>query len=371
MLQAELEDGRLVLLAAYRTEQIHKLRKHRFLCPACKKAVIIRAGKKVIPHFAHEQIHDCELNRTGESLYHMRGKLQLFHWFKRQGLTVRLEERIEKSTRRPDLLLHTAGGKRLAIEYQCASISDEELFRRNEAYEHDGIRPIWILGGNRLKRTSTFMLDLSKRDQRFLMQYKRDMPLQLLYYCSDSEAFCNVQHILLTGKKQTVGQFYFLPLQQIQFPELFHPLPKNHQKIKQTWIDFQSRMAAKPLTYAPGNMKRWVLQLYERGLTLQEIPVTILYPVEAQYHMSVPPYIWQTDLWLEQLIPLPVMNSISLERLKHVSKRWEVLHKPYAISSDIHPVESYMNHLCLHGWFEQMGTDVYVKKRRSPFSEMI
>lgn len=370
MLQAELEDGRLVLLAAYRIEQIHELRKCRFFCPACKKAVIIRAGRKVIPHFAHEQIQDCELTRTGESLYHMRGKLQLFRWLKRQGYTVKVEERIGKSERRPDLLLHTPGGRLLAIEYQCASLSDEELYRRNEAYGCNGILPIWILGGNRMKRTSTYMLDLSKRDQRFLMQYKRDMPLQLLYYCSDSEAFCNVQHILLTGKKRTVGQFYFRPLQQIHFPQLFQALPKNVRQIDQAWTDFQAKMAARPLTYASAHLKRWVLQLYERGVSLQSMPLHLLHPVESQYHMSVPPYVWQTDLWLKQLDPLPIMKSVTLEQLKYVSRRWEALNKPFAIFADLHPVESYMDRLCQHGWFERLGTDAYVKKRHSPFSGM-
>lgn len=365
MLQAQLEDGRLILLAAHRKEQIHDFRKQRFLCPVCRKSVVIRAGKKLIPHFAHEQIHDCELNRTGESLYHMRGKLQLFLWLKKQGYAVKLEQSLKDSARRPDLLLRTAGGKELAIEYQCAPISDEKLLRRNETYERNGIVPLWILGGNRLNRTSTYMLDLPKRDQRFLMKYKQEMPLQLLYYCSDSESFCNVQHILLTGKKQTVGQFFFRPLQQVLFPELFQALPQNPQQTNQAWQSIQSSAIKKPLTFAPPAIKRWAMRLYETGFLLHDIPLSILQPVEAQYQMSVPPYIWQTDLWLGQLNQLPVMGSVSLNRLKYVCRKWEVTAKPFAIPSNKHPVESYMHSLCQQGWFDQIDFDTFVKKRTS------
>lgn len=364
MLQAQLEDGSLILLAAHQKEQIHNFRKKRFFCPACRKSVIIRAGKKIIPHFAHEQIHDCELDKTGESLYHMRGKLQLFHWLKKQGYAVRLEECVKDSARRPDLLLHTPRGRELAIEYQCASISDEELMRRNEAYERFGIVPIWILGGNRLKRTSTYMFDLPKREQRFLMQHKQNMPLQLLYYCSDTETLCNVQHILLTGKKQTVGQFFFRPLQSLRFPQIFQPLPKNLSEINQAWHSVQARAIEKPLTYAPVAMKRWVMRLYDNGLLLQDIPLSILQPVKTQYQMSVPPYIWQTDMWLEILNHLSVTENISLKRLMYASRKWEVATaKPFAISSNKHPVELYMQCLCQHGWFEQIDSDTFVKKK--------
>lgn len=363
MLQAQLEDGGLILLAAHRKEQINDLRKQRFRCPACKKSVIIRAGKKIIPHFAHEQIHNCEMNRTGESLYHMRGKLQLYQWLKKQGYQVRLEERVKDSTRRPDLLLRTAGGKDLAIEYQCAPISDEELLRRNEAYEHNGIVPIWILGGNRLRRTSTYMLNLPRRDQRFLMQYKQNMPLQLLYYCSDRETFCNVQHILLTGKKQTVGQFFFRPLPRLLFPQLFQTLPHNLQETNEAWQSIQARAIAKPLTFAPAHVKHWVMKLYEAGLLLHDIPLSILQPVETQYNMSVPPYIWQTELWLEQLENLSLRESVSLDRLVYVCKRWEIDMKPFAIRTNKHPVELYMQHLSQQGWFDQVDSDTFLKKK--------
>ncbi|MFP7254603.1 competence protein CoiA family protein [Terribacillus goriensis] len=363
MLQAQLEDGRLILLAAHRKEQIHDFKKQRFLCPACRKSVIIRAGKKLIPHFAHEQIHDCELNRTGESLYHMRGKLQLFRWLTKQGYTVKLEHCLKDSARRPDLLLRTAGGKELAIEYQCAAISDEELLRRNETYERNGVIPIWILGGNRLNRTSAYMLDLPKREQRFLMQYKQNMPLQMLYYCSDSKTFCNVQHILLTGKKQTVGQFFFRPLPNLLFPHLFQVLPQNVGETHKMWQSIQARAVARPLTYAPASIKRWVMRLYEAGLLLQDIPLSVLQPVETQYQMSVPPYIWQTDLWLEQLDQISVMEGVSLNRLKYACRKWEAATIPFAVPISTHPAESYMQRLCQLGWFEQINADTFVKKK--------
>src|SRR5699024_12746617 len=38
---------------------------------------------KVIPHFAHQQSLNCSKN-GGESLYHMKGKLQIYQWLRSQ-----------------------------------------------------------------------------------------------------------------------------------------------------------------------------------------------------------------------------------------------------------------------------------------------
>ncbi|SNZ14289.1 Competence protein CoiA-like family, contains a predicted nuclease domain [Terribacillus aidingensis] len=367
MLQAQLEDGRMIMLAAYRKEQIQCFRHAHFFCPVCRRPVKIRAGKKIIPHFAHVHIQDCEMERKGEGFYHLRGKLQLYHWLKMQGYTVNVEERIANAHRRPDLLVHAKDGKKIAIEYQCASISDDELMSRNEVYQQRGIKAVWILGGNRLKRTSTYLLHLPKREQRFLMKQKPNLPLQMLYYCADAQAFCNVQHILLTGKKQTVGQFYYRSLQQTKFPQLFQPLPKYQQAIDLAWERLQSRTTAKPLTYAPRSVKQWIMQIYEKGYFLQDIPVSILLPVEAQYSLSVPPFIWQTDLWLNQLHPAVVGENITLAQLLYTCRRWETAIKPFAVHTTKHPVETYMEKLCQAGLFEQNQDGSYLKKKASPF----
>jgi competence protein CoiA len=367
MLQAQLDDGRMILLAAYRKEQIQFFRQAHFFCPACRKPVKIRAGKKVIPHFAHVHIQDCEMDGKGEGLYHLRGKLQLYQWLKNQGYTVNVEERIPNAQRRPDLLVHAKDGKKIAIEYQCASISDDELISRNEVYQQRGIKAVWILGGNRLKRTSTYLLHLPKKEQRFLMKLNQNLPLQMLYYCADTQAFCNVQHILLTGKKQTVGQFYFRSLKQTRFPQLFHPLPKHQQAIELAWKQLQSRTVAKPLTYAPRSVKKWIMQTYEKGYLLQDIPVSVLQPVEAQYSLSVPPFIWQTDLWLNQLHPATVGENITIAQLLYTCRKWATAIKPFAVHTNKHPVETYMEKLCQIGLFEQNKDGSYVKKKASPF----
>ena len=60
-----------------------------------------------------------------------------------------LECPITETGQRADiLLLH--GKERIALEYQCANLSQREWQRRHSLYRNAGYRDLWILGGSRL-----------------------------------------------------------------------------------------------------------------------------------------------------------------------------------------------------------------------------
>src|SRR5699024_3757174 len=129
-----------------------------------------KAGPQVIAHFAHQMAQDCPNHARGEGVYHERGKLDLFAWFKKQGYQVTLEYYLTKIKQRAYLFIHL-GHKRIAIEFQCATISIKEILDRTKGYQSLGIIPIWILGGNRMKRLGNQGLHLTSTDQQFLIQY--------------------------------------------------------------------------------------------------------------------------------------------------------------------------------------------------------
>src|SRR5699024_4341246 len=154
--------------------------------------VIIRAGPQTIPHFFHYQKSECPSVEGGEGAYHEKGKLLLYHWLKKQHTNVFLEKHLPQINQQPDLLLLTKNkkntikyqntyvflekhlpqikqrpdlllltkNKKIAIEYQCVRIPIKLLLKRNKGYQQLGIKPIWILGANQMKRMGQNSLKL-------------------------------------------------------------------------------------------------------------------------------------------------------------------------------------------------------------------
>ena len=90
VLRAITKKGCSVTLAKLTKKQIDILRtKENFYCPECKQSVIVRAGPKVIPHFAHRKGSNCSI-QGGEGAYHQKGKLLLYDWFINQGIPAEL-----------------------------------------------------------------------------------------------------------------------------------------------------------------------------------------------------------------------------------------------------------------------------------------
>src|SRR5699024_9228468 len=140
-------------IATKSTKEITILRKEKFYCPQCLERVMIRAGPKTIPHFAHHRHSNCPSHK-GESEYHETGKLILFQWLKQQQLHVQLEAFLPGIKQIPDILV-TINNKRIAIEFQCSKIRVSDIIQRNKGYEKLKIIPIWILGEKLLKRINS------------------------------------------------------------------------------------------------------------------------------------------------------------------------------------------------------------------------
>ena len=83
-------------------------------------------------------------------MYHRHGKELLYRWFERQNFHVDIEHYLPQIQQRPDIFIERAGRK-IAIEYQCANLSIEQLYKRTYSYWRVGIQVIWIIGGNQLK----------------------------------------------------------------------------------------------------------------------------------------------------------------------------------------------------------------------------
>lgn len=90
----------------------------------------------------------------------MHGKKQLYKWLRSQGFHVKIEHYLPGIRQRPDLFIEMKE-RQIAIEYQCASLSTEQLLKRTSSYWKAGIQIIWILGGNQMKKHSAYWISLS------------------------------------------------------------------------------------------------------------------------------------------------------------------------------------------------------------------
>ncbi len=65
MLKAIDENEKSFILASFTRKEIEKIKGNQFYCPTCKEKVIIKAGTKMIAHFAHVNQHDCAQQGEG------------------------------------------------------------------------------------------------------------------------------------------------------------------------------------------------------------------------------------------------------------------------------------------------------------------
>ncbi|MCI0365536.1 MAG: hypothetical protein L0219_16865 [Phycisphaerales bacterium] len=116
-----------------------------FVCPNCKRPVILKRGPIVIAHFAHKPPTDCSWAR-GETKAHLDAKKLFRDTLAVRGLRAEVECVVPSlpDDRRADVMVWSPKGARLAIELQHTSLNLEDIERRAFSYAHAGIAQLWI-----------------------------------------------------------------------------------------------------------------------------------------------------------------------------------------------------------------------------------
>lgn len=118
-----------------------KCEKQEYFCPACGGKVLLRQGRKLRTHFAHESLKDCLFSFENESPEHLNNKEVLYKWLKNET-TVQLEYPIQEIKQIADVFVNS----KLALEVQCSYLSKETLKERSEGYRNQGFQVLWLLG---------------------------------------------------------------------------------------------------------------------------------------------------------------------------------------------------------------------------------
>ncbi|WP_319414603.1 competence protein CoiA family protein [uncultured Cohaesibacter sp.] len=116
-----------------------------YRCPECKSEVILRKGRKVVPHFAHKPPTNCRFAK-GETRAHMEAKYLLFNALTTRGVKAALEYTVDTmpGDRRADVMAWAPNGKMVAFELQHTPIGVPDIERRAGSYARAGIAQIWI-----------------------------------------------------------------------------------------------------------------------------------------------------------------------------------------------------------------------------------
>lgn len=363
MLQARSENGKLVTPAICSVAEIERMRSTLFYCPDCQEQVILRAGQKVTPHFSHRAAASCSRDsQKGEGEYHRLGKIKLYQWFRRQKLHPVLEVYLPEIEQRPDLLLHEQG-KTFAIEFQCADIEQEVWLKRTTGYLKQGIRPIWVIGANRFKRTGKQQLKLLHWMLLTLQQAGPDSPTSLYYFCPLAERFIIASDLHLQTSTTAFARLELLPATQLSFSYLFQSSNLSDKMLYHHWISLKSnfRLQRNPSQGVALDFRHW---LYEQGWHPEQLPAIICLPNRAQHWMRLPLWQWQSLFILSFLDPLPKGKSFQTEDVHDFLRPYQWAEYMYPLCHlDLKPGELYLQQLACLQIVELAAPDTWVKRR--------
>lgn len=137
-------------------EFIEKTKDESFTCEYCKKSVIHHrpADRVKVGHFKHKS-GESFCPSQGESIEHIRAKLEIFNYISKNWgdklKEIEIEKWISNRTIRPDIYIETKRGNKIAIEVQTTALTVTEIKRRTIKYFENKIYVLWVLPYERFR----------------------------------------------------------------------------------------------------------------------------------------------------------------------------------------------------------------------------
>ncbi|QGV09678.1 competence protein [Bacillus cereus] len=360
---AKRENGEKIhLLYNCNEELLRRMRQQeRFFCVACGKEVQMKLGKQKSWHFAHKKVDSCLAFYEAESMYHRHGKELLYRWFERQNFHVDIEHYLPQIQQRPDIFIERAGRK-IAIEYQCANLSIEQLYKRTYSYWRAGIQVIWIIGGNQLKKQSAYWMKFSSLMAFSLQSYPQPF---LIFFCSKQKAFMKCAFLTSFSTSVSFSHTIYLPTETTTFELLFSPVPFQKEILDREWKQRKDYFRKNALPIWNYNYKSLLRLLYQFKCTPASFPSEIGVPLPSGFAFQTNPFIWQAFIYMKCIGELAVGECITLQYVcSYVKKYTKRRMLPY-FSKHIWKVAvtEYMTFLCYTGVLRKVETYKYRKIR--------
>jgi len=320
---AELENGETISVWEREWEELKSLRQHvSFYCPECKGKVILKMGEKKIMHFAHKRGGGCETNGEAESSYHLKGKLQLYDYLKRIGLSPKLEPYFSAIKQRGDIGV-VINNQYYVIEYQCSPISIDLLRKRTSGYFSINLLPIWIIGFKNMKNLTKSMLRLSIFSAQFITKYNQQYilpsycPMQQKFYFFHSFFPVTINHFYCNCTAQSLRGLASLPFA----PKYQHTFPIEH------WKQAIRKQKTHYIHYQTKKNQQFLKEIYPHKLHPHFLPPYMGIPLLSGILIETPPLFWQTFIIIDNFSEENKGKIVSFQKvLEHFYVRMDKQH---------------------------------------------
>jgi competence protein CoiA len=345
-----------------------------FLCPSCKQAVTLKVGNERIPHFAHVKREECNTFSEGESMYHLKGKLQLYEWLNSQGYSPILEPYFQALKQRPDLFV-PHDKHQYMVEYQCSPLEVSRFKERTENYISNGYEPIWILGGKRLKRVSHHQFSLSSFEWLFVKQLNNKP--YLLYYCSETEKFLLLHNILPLNPSTVNATLEIISPHNYSFSNNIKPkvtsIPGNTE-----WLEMKKSWRINCTQFPSHSLKKLLHYLYNHRIYPSLLPSEVGIPVPSMYWIQTHPMVWQAWILVGFIQKIQKNSPFTFQAVYHyfnMKKRKEPFYiRDLPLISTTHysfAIMEYLNCLVNLGLIEQVDKKTFRKVKDCSFPQNI
>ncbi len=286
-----------------------------YYCPSCQSPVHLKVGTVMRAHFAHYQKEACDVFSEGETEEHIMGKQQLFDWLVNLGYEVEMEAYLPQLMQRPDLLMKW-GKKKIAIEFQCSSISIEKVKERTEGYLTNGYKVIWVLGEQyayKRKQTAFQKACLTNiQDQLVLFHYS--VSKKQLEYHYDFQLKQNQKMLEVKGTLKTKN------------PLKLNLKKKSNRSNVEVNIEMEHQKLQRHLQYPSASTQAFLKTLYENKETIISMPKELYETLPTEWMIQNYSYEWKLQFiqWLEDQRSNTVITSKKLHRWAEELNYYEV-----------------------------------------------
>jgi competence protein CoiA len=345
--------------------------KEEFYCPECKEKVIMKMGMQRMEHFAHRKGSQCIESYERESSYHLQGKLHLFQWLQSQKLNPVLEPYFKSIQQRPDISF-SSEFKPFAIEYQCSTIPPELMIKRTKHYQKINCTPLWILGGKNIKRKGEKKVSLTNFEYLFVSKSSSGS-WYLPAYCPESKIFILLSDLSPISSKNALSHISIIPYQKFSF-RMLSEIPNDGSLSSEVW---KKEMQNQKLNYLRQyHHNEFLRELYKVRLNISLLPPYIGLPVPNALFIETAPLIWQSYLFIDQIINKNAgeritFNNIYKSFLKRVDKKQIKLRTLPLVPnrSCIAPLSEYLHLLVDLNILQSINTNTFVMRQKAMIPE--
>ena len=268
-----------------------------FSCPICRKRVLYKAGRKRIPHFAHQREENCPGMDEAESFIHLEGKNLLHEWTSQWAERAVVERYYDSICQRADIEAN-AEGRAFAIEYQCSPLSAKRLIERTLGYKRIEIEPVWIFHLNLLKKQGNLLWSLTSFLQSAIRISPLGFPYLLFFDCNTPKTLILLNNLIPITKELFFGQAESVALTGKSLPQILDPQARTILFISE-WMRKRESLIRNEWRYQ-GITNPLLRSFYSLGIQ-SKLPRMIGIPLRSSIVFGIPPHHWQGYVILDLL----------------------------------------------------------------------